>query len=334
MRHSYKHRLLFILVTSLGFLQNSLGQDSELQGTKLIDFYMIENQFKEADSVMQAQISIFKKNKQLDSLQQYPYYIGKIAKGQGSIENAVLKAENFLDEIIALGISPRSQSKALTSMSFLYEEFGEMQKAFDAAVKARDIVLTINDATYDEKGEVYYGAGYCYYMKGNFVEGAVQNKKALENFSKSKEKNYVRLSDVNNFLGVIMWRSQKLDSAQYFFEKAIKNIGNTKEDSLFQLYASSGIKLNLALVIEARGNVSESMHMLEQLIKDCSYLVNNSKDSYIKNRSQRLLLTGVSNLSSLNNHIGKVNRSLQLSQFVYDNRDKIYEANDPEIPRA
>ncbi len=334
MAHSYKHRLLFILVTSLGFFQNSLGQDSELQGTKLIDSYLVENQFKKADSALQAQVSIFKKNKQLDSLHQYPYYIGKIANGEGSTQSAVLKAENFVNEIVAMGITPRSHYKALTSMSFLYEELGEIKKAFDAAIDARDIVLTMDDATYDEKGEVYYGAGYCYYIQGNFVEGTIQNKKALENFSKSEEKNYVRLSDVNNFIGITMWRSQKLDSAQYYLEKAIVDIGQTKKDSIYKLYATSGIKLNLALVIEARGNVSQSMQTLEQLIKDCSYVVKNSKDLYIINRSQRLLLTGVSNLSSLNNHIGKVNRSLQLSQYVYDNRDKIYEPNDPEITRS
>ncbi|WP_432412505.1 CHAT domain-containing protein [Rasiella sp. SM2506] len=334
MGHFYKHSFLIIFTTFLAYSPSSFGQDSTLAGTKLIDAYLVENQFKKADSALQSQVSIFKKKNQLDSLHQYPYYVGKIENAKGNTKTAIPKAETFLDALLASRISPRSHYKALTGMSFLYEELGEIQKSFDAAIEARDIVLNMKDATYDEKGEVYYGAGYCYYIQGNFVEGNVQNKKALENFSNSKEKNHVRLSDVNNFIGIVMWRSQKLDSAHYYLEKAIDHINQTKKDSLYKLYATSGTKLNLALVTEARGNITEAMQTLEQLIKDCSYLVKNSKDTYVINRSQRLLLTGVSNLSSLNNHIGKVNRALELSQYVYNNRDKIYAPNDPEIVRS
>lgn len=334
MVHNYLHRILFILAIFLVLTQNIFGQDTGVSGTKLIDYYLVENQFKKADSVLKVQVSAFKKSNQLDSLYQFPLYIGKIANEKGEIKKAILKAEQFVNDLVEAGITSRSHSKALTNMSFLYEELGETEKAFEAAITARDIVLKLKDATFDEKGEVYYGAGYCYYIIGNFIEGNAQNKLAIENFSRAKIKNHTRLSDANNFTGIVMWRSQKLDSAQFYFEKAITHIKQTKKDSLYKLYASSGIKLNLALVTEARGNVTESMRTLEQLIADCSYLVKNSKDSYVINRSQRLLFTGVSNLSTLNNHIGKVKRSLELSQYVYDNRDKIYAPNDPEIPRT
>ncbi len=312
----------------------STAQGEIRTGTKLLDSYLINEQTKQADSALQSQITIFKQAKQIDSLAQFTVYVGKVALLKSNPIDAARKAEQFFENLKILGASKRAEHKALYGLSQLYEESGDIQKSFNATQESLNTILTVPDATYNEIGEAQYALTYSYYISGKFVDANLQAKKALSNLKKSKEKNYKKIADVNNFFGIMMWRSQKLDSAQYFFENAIKTLQKIEGDSVYKVYSASGIKLNMALVMEARGKISESIQTLEKLIQDCSFVIKESKEERVVSRAKRLQWTGISNLGSLYTNIGHVNRAYELMAYIYDNRDQLYPPGDPEIPRA
>ncbi|WGF93153.1 CHAT domain-containing protein [Aequorivita marisscotiae] len=330
----YNNFLLLILTAFLVFSQKSFGQDTDLSGIKLIDGYLLNNQLKEADIALHTQIENFKQAKQIDSLAQYTVYVGKVAFLKSNPNNAAKKADAFFKNLITLGASKRAQHKALYGLSQLYEELGNITESFNAAEKSLNTIRSVPNATHNEIGEAYYALTYSYYISGKFLDANKQAKKALSELKKSEIKNYKKISDVNNFFGIMMWRSQKLDSAQYFFENAIKTLQKIQGDSVYKVYSSSGIKLNMALVMEARGNISESIQTLERLIQDCNFVINESKDVRVVSRSKRLKWTGISNLGSLYTNIGHVNRANKLMAYIYNNRDQLYLPGDPEIPRA
>lgn len=327
---------LYILIVFIVLLSptKSIAQDKRPTGTKLLDTYLINEQTKQADSALQSQVQVFKQSKQIDSLAQYTVYVGKVALLKSNAKNAALKAEQFFENLKTLGASKRAQHKALYGLSQLYEELGDIQKSFNAAQESLNTILSVKDATYNEIGEAYYALTYSYYISGKFLDANIKAKKALANLNKSKEKNYKKIADVNNFFGIMMWQSQKLDSAQYFFERAIKTTEKIQGDSVYKMYSASGIKLNMALVMEARGNISESIQTLEKLIPDCTFIINNSKEERVVSRAKRLKWTGLSNLGSLYNNMGHVNRAYELMAYIYNNRGQLYPLGDPEIPRA
>lgn len=330
----YNNFLLLILTAFLVFCQNSFGQDTDLSGTKLIDSYLLSNQVKEADAAIHSQIETFKQAKQIDSLAQYTHYIGKISLLKSNQSNAASQAETFYEDIKKLGASKRAQHTAQKGLAYLYEELGNIQKAFNAAQESLNLILSAKDATPNEIGNAYYSLCYYYYLSGKYLDAKAQCKKALLHFNKSEEKDYNRISDVYNFFGVMMWRSQKLDSAQYYFENSVKSLQKAKKDSIYKIYSAAGIKLNLSQIMEARGNISEAMQTLEGVIKDCNFVINESKDERTVSRTKRLLWSGISNLGKINNNIGNVNRSYELIQYIYNKREQLYQPGDPEIARS
>lgn len=330
----YNNFLLLILIAFLVFFQNSFGQDTNLSSIKLIDSYLLNNQLKEADAALQTQIENFKQAKQIDSLAQYTVYVGKVALLKSNPKDAAKKADAFFKNLKTLGASKRALHIALSGLSQLYEELGNITESFKAAEESLNTIQSVPDATHNEIGEAYYALTYSYYISGKFLDANEQAKKALSELKKSEIKNYKKIADVNNFFGIMMWQSQKLDSAQYFFENAIKTLQKIQGDSVYKVYSSSGIKLNMALVMEARGNISESLQTLEKLIQDCNFVIKESNDVRIVSRSKRLKWTGVSNLGSLYSNIGHVDRAYKLMAYIYNNRDQLYLPGDPEIPRA
>ncbi|MCG2419934.1 CHAT domain-containing protein [Aequorivita sp. F47161] len=330
----YNNLSLLLLIAFLVFFQNSFGQDTDLSGTKLIDSYLLNNQIKEADAALQTQIISFTQANQIDSLAQYTVYVGKVALLKSNPKDAAKKADVFFKNLKTQGASKRAQHTALYGLSQLYEELGNITESFKAAEESLNIIRAVPDATHNEIGEAYYALTYSYYISGKFLDANEQAKKALAELKNSETKNYKKIADVNNFFGIMMWRSQKLDSAQYFFENAIKTLQKIQGDSVYKVYSSSGIKLNMALVMEARGNISESIHTLERLIQDCNFVLKKSKDVRVVSRSKRLKWTGISNLGSLYTNIGHVNRAYKLMAYIYNNRDQLYLPGDPEIPRA
>lgn len=331
-----KYCLLNLLIAFIVLLSptKSFCQAEKSNGTKLLDSYLINGQTRQADSALQSQIEVFKQTKQIDSLAQYTVYVGKVALLKSNPKEAAKKAEAFFNYLKSSGASKRAQHKALYGLSQLYEELGDVTKSFNAAEESLAVILSVPDASHNEKGEAYYALTYSYYISGKFLDANIQAKKALSELKKSKEKNYKKIADVNNFFGIMMWRSQKLDSAQYFFENAIRTLQNIKNDSVFKVYSAAGIKLNMALVMEARGNISEAIKTLERLIQDCSFIIKESKEEWIVKRAKRLEWTGISNLGSLYTNIGHVNRAHELMAYIYNNRDQLYPPGDPEIPRA
>ncbi len=330
----YSRFILLIALTVLLSPTKSFSQAKISIGTKLLDSYLLNAKIQQADSALQSQIEVFKQNKQIDSLAQYTVYVGKVALLKSNPENAAKKAEAFFNNLKKLGASKHAQHQALYGLSLLYEELGDIQKSFNAAQESLNTIQEVKNATYNEIGEAQYALTYNYYISGKYVYAKEQAKKALTNFDKSKEKNFKKISDVNNFFGVMMWRSQKLDSAQYFFENALHILKNIKGDSVYKTYSASGIKLNLALVMEARGKISESIKTLEKLISDCSFVINNSTEERIVTKAKRLKWSGITNLGSLYHNMGNVNRAYELTAYVYNNRNELYLPGDPEIQRS
>ncbi len=328
-------RLILLIVSTVLLSSNeSTAQDKIQTGIKLLDSYLIKEQIKKADSALQSQIEIFSKANQIDSLAQYTVYVGKLALLKSNPKIAAEQADEFFNHLKTSGASKRAQHKALYGLSLLYEELGDISKSFKAAQESLELILSVTDATHNEIGESYYALTYSYYLSGKFLDADLQARKALSELMKSKEKNYKKIADVNNFFGIMMWRSQKLDSAQYFFENAIETLKKLEGDSVYKTYSASGIKLNMALVMEARGNMSQSKETLENLIQDCSFVINESKEERVVSRAKRLQWTGISNLGSLYTNIGHVSRANEIMEYIYNNRDEIYLSGDPEISRA
>ncbi len=323
-------KICFFMAFFVLLSPTKLSAQEKINGKSIRDSFLLKNQVKEAESALQAQIETFKQAGQIDSLAQYIEYVGKISLLKSDKDNALKESALFLENLKKLGASKRAQYIALHDLSYLYQDLGETQKAFEASQESLQTILSVENATQNEIGEAYYVLTRSYYFAGKYVDAIHQCKKSEKHFLKSKEKDFNRISDVNNFFGVLMWRSQKLDSAQYYFERSIKSLQKADKDSVYKIYSAAGIQLNISQLMEARGNISGAKQNLEKVISDCSYVIKESKEEATIEDTKRLLWIGLSNLSTLYNNIGNVNRAYELVKYIYNKRDQLYQAGDPE----
>lgn len=164
------------------------AQEKTSTGTALIDTYLLNNQVKEADAALQSQIEVFKQAGQIDSLAQYTFYVGKVSLLKSDPKNAAKEAETFSEELKKLGASKRAQHIALHKLSYVYEDVGDIQKAFNAAQESLNTILSAKGTTPNEIGNAYYSLCYYYYLSGKFLDANTQCKKHLRILASPKKR--------------------------------------------------------------------------------------------------------------------------------------------------
>ncbi|HHE64475.1 MAG TPA: tetratricopeptide repeat protein, partial [Bacteroidetes bacterium] len=324
-----RHTVVLYFLFTVGTLY---GQTDSLVGTDLIDHYLVNDQINQADSTLQSQLKILNANNETDSLYHYPYYVGKITLLKTNAKAGIASAEKFVIEIRNKTDNKRTHYKSLLNLALFYDEVGETQKSYEVSKEALEIVLSMDDASLYEIGNARYNLAFGIYSLGNMEEATVHFKGALADFeaaSTPKEK----LADAYNAMGAMMWLSSKLDSAQFYYEKAVSTIEQAKEDTILNLYLSAVFKGNIALLQESRGQISESLETQKEIINISQKVIDWSTDEVIKTKAQRFQIRAIANLAGFYNDHGNVLRGNELINYAYKKRSEILEPTDPELAK-
>ena len=321
---------LFIIFSNFCCLQ-ILAQTQAPTGKALLDKLLSEEKIEEATKVVQLQIQNFKKNGQYDSLSNYPYYIGKISSKKNSTEQAIRDAERFVDNLILETPNRRIHITALMDLADLYDEFGKNQKSLDITQRALTTVLKLSDAKPEEIGKVRYNLGACNLSLSHLEEAARLFKAALKDYESSKTTPKKLLSDGYNAAGAVMWMSTKLDSAQFFYEKAISTIQEDEGDPIEKLYFATVIKSNISLLQYSEGNMTKALITQEAVINGYEKVIKEIGDEFIKSKSQRYQARAIANLSTFYNEIGNLSKSHELIKYSYEKKLLFLDPNDKEL---
>jgi CHAT domain-containing protein/tetratricopeptide (TPR) repeat protein len=311
---------------------NVYGQANSLTGTDLIDHYLVNDQIEQADSVLHLQLKELKADGKIDSLYRYPYYVGKIELDKTNANNAVVSTELFVLDIRNKTPDKRTHYKSLLNLALFYDEVGETQKSYEVSKEALEIVLSMDDASLYEIGNARYNLAFGIYSLGNMEEATVHFKRALTDFESASTPTE-KLADAYNAVGAMMWMSSKLDSAQYYYEKAVSSVEQAKEDTILNLYLSAVFKGNIALLQESQGQISESLKTQKEIISISQKVINLSQDESLKSKAQQFQIRAIANLAGFYNDHGNVFRGNELIKYAYKKRGEILEPTDPELAK-
>ena len=178
----FKFTLLLILCLGFSKIQ---AQNDSISGVELIDFYLSKEQIKKADSVLNNQIEYFKSTNQIDSLYQFPFYIGKINLHKGSVKNAAQKAKIFIDNLKNKTSNNRTLYKAYLSLYDFYSEFEDDANSLITSKEALKLANTLKDITNKELGLINYIIGGNYYYLYDLSNAVSYFKKSVINYEKS-----------------------------------------------------------------------------------------------------------------------------------------------------
>jgi tetratricopeptide (TPR) repeat protein len=183
--------------------------------------------------------------------------------------------------------------EAYNRSAVLYNNMGDYSTAYDLLIKALLLAEKINYVDY--KPRIYNNIGNIYFYFSNYDMAKAYYSKAM-----SSSNDTLTIINLLNNLGAVEKNSGRLDSAYYFFNKALQI---SKRHNEFALY---GILNNLALIYQERKQYDSAFYHLRLA------LAHSQKNNNIRFNATNLL------------HIGKL--FLEINQtdstLFYLNRSK------------
>lgn len=321
-----------VFVVALLFIQSSaFAQEKNNLNTKSIDSFMLNKRIQKADSTLTAQITYLQNNNLNDSLHKYPYYIGKIELLKSNSTNAAKKADAFLNTIFSSTNNQRTHFKSLLSLSNFYDEIGNHTKSLELTKSAYTAIQKVKNATPEEVGKVEYNIGVTLLDLGHISEAETYFKSALKTLESYQATDKGQLSDGYNALGAIMWMSTKLDSAKYYYTKALKTIEIAEGEHLYNTYLSTVIKSNLSLLAYSQGNLAEAVTIQNDVITNYEKVIQNYTDENVVSKAKRFQARAISNLAVFYNEQGDLKKANDILIYAHNKKKKLIEANDSSL---
>lgn len=320
----YLNITLLLFICCLTF-SNSQAQVSSKKGVELINELILSDSINAAERELSQQIQELKTAKNYDSLVRYVLPLGRI---EISSKNTFESAKTLAEEIRKNKTSVAAQSKLKIELSKLYFELGEPATAFEFADEANRLAQEVLDEELLINSEYYLGD---YALRIGNIEALETNiRSANKRIEDKKGPPYPMTARVLNLMGAVMFFSTKQDSAQFYFERALKYIPNLEDNAENKLYLPAAIYGNLFLIKLNKGEHSEASNYAEESLRLNQAFLNKAANHPQASRVKRNLAIGYINLSSLHFDLGDFDRSETILALAYDFVQKNFDTNREE----
>ncbi len=319
--------MILVLVSTI----SSFSQDNQPKSIKYIQELVAQDSLEKARVQLANNLAIYRAEKRYDSLAMHMQFVGSFKLNNGDKKLSVKKAEALTEEIRATQ-DPIAIKVAFTEMGWVYEDVGQTQKAYDLLQQALPYAKQITKPESTDYASIYYSLGYYSTQLGNYPLSKKNYQESLRLLNKSKAQDYVFYNQVYNSLGGLLWQEAKLDSAQYYFKEAINVLQKTdKDDIMNQYYRPALVKSNLVVIYNALGRNEEAIKTSYEVIEGYQNYIKLATDEGRIQRAKGSIASTLDNLASFYNTLGEYERSEALMQFAYEQKLKLYEANDIHI---
>ncbi|MEM7185703.1 MAG: tetratricopeptide repeat protein, partial [Bacteroidota bacterium] len=307
------------------------AQDEHPFGVQAIDSLLEAGNTMLAQEVLQQHISRFRSNGQIDSLYQFPIYLGKLEAKKTNSTKAASVAKDFIEELSTLTNNHRTLFKAYLSLDKLYVFLGDDASSVIASKKALEYAKTTPDVTQEELGLINYTIGGNYYALYDLSNAVDYFKASVAAYEKAETAKKDKLADAYNGVAVSMWTLNKLDIAEVYFHKAIQTTRESDLTDYDRDYYIVAFQFNLALVVDAQGNIGEAIDLKKQIISTLQDIINGSQDDFLVKKSKRLQASAISNLAAFYHDTGYLTRAYEMLQYAHDKKKEVFGVDSPRL---
>lgn len=322
--------VLFCL-TSTGHLYSQINN---LVGTKLIDFYISNDEIRQADSALNLQLTSLWKDEKIDSLIDYTYYIGKITLKLSNAEEATLAVTKFADKIKSATSSPRTLRQLHLELGSFYDLTGKPKKAYESNLEALAYTSKTEGATGEDFGLVHSNLGTFARYYGNLHRALQHHKQALKYYESYPETNKVSLYITYNSLGGMMWFSSKIDSTLYFYKLAETTLKELPQTPLNKYFRPAMLNNNIAAIYSSQGNVEKAMEAMKITLNNWMSFLNSDAGDYKKESAKMSYYQAIENYAGIYKDLGDYQKAKDLLSYTYHEKQKYFDADSPELFKA
>ena len=333
-----KNRTCFfisVLVIPLLFtMGNVVAQTQSYKGTKLIDFYLADQQIKQADSMLAMQLDILWADEKIDSLIDYLYYVGKIALELHGVDSASSRVVTFAEKIKQNTESPSRLRQLQLELSAFYELIGNSQKAYDCNIKALEYTSQMGKASAEEYGIIQSNLGTLAKRIGQVSLALRHHRLALKYLESDPGSSGKRLYITYNALGGMMWFASKIDSALYFYQKAEETLMKLEQNPMNKYYRPAMLLNNISAIYSSQGNPERAMKAMKESITKLNAFMDSDAPDVKKEAAQSLYFSAIENYAGIFKDLGNLQQAKDLLQYSYDKKQKKYNKDSPELFRS
>jgi len=322
------------LILSILFLLNLPVQQLNAQG---ISSATIQKAIDEKNSQLALQlneqfISYYTNRRNADSLVESIYYTGKIATLQKTNESGTKKIKALLETIKNISSSsPRVMRAAYVEAGDYYNTSGQYKLAYDANKNAHDYGLKIQGISYSQLALSQNNMSTNIQRTGNRVQAQVHTQQALRYLAMDPKPDFEVMYNSYNGLGILMWYASKLDSAEYFYKKALETLQKAEPTAINKYYRPAIIYNNLSSIYSVQGKPSACIAVLKSCIASYKQFINSKESGTKKMSAMTFQLEATDNLGSIYNELGDYRQAHDLLFYSYQQKQKILSADNPGL---
>lgn len=318
---------IFLLVSQICKSQNKNTSPLKLE---IIDSLINSNNLEAARLELKQQIDYCKKTNAHDRLPNYIKLIGSYKLNNNNWNTAIKKAETFAKELIDYGDNVISK-KACFELAEIYDNLGDPEKAYNTLLTALKFAKKIPEPEKAKLEEIYYNLGVKAFDMGNISLSKKHQLKSLEFRKKSNDQDHEMYYLTFNTMGRMMWYSGQPDSSLYYFKESIKSIKSLDSSALNQYFRPAFVYGNMAVVLQAKGEVEQAIHITQNAIDMFDEFDKKSIDEAYKLDALKQKLSSIDNLGAYYNSLGKFSRAEKLLEYSYLKKKKYLDNDDINI---
>ena len=302
--------ILIITVVLFSIPINLLGQEPLERIQKLLDVDSVQA----AKIEIGKQIAILKGEESFIGLADYVYVLGQTEFAENP-QTLYSEAKGLSNDIKAQIQDPKILYKVYIHLASLLNDQSKPIVAYayadSALVEARKSQIPKNLAEAE-----YYLSEYGF-KQGDFSLLMTHNTNGLALLNKYPNEPFPIAPRIYNYKAAILNFSSQLDSADYYFEKAISSLDLTDKSPGNQYYLPATIKGNWVLVKQNQGNFEEAMQLSLEGMHLYHKFLSTTKNHPLSSRVLSNLSIAYRNISALQGTLGNEEMAKHFSRVGY-----------------
>ncbi len=252
---------------------------------------------------------------------QHSFNRGKLVYPLGKIEfledksTSFPQAKQFLDQLLKQGNKDTIAYEALLGMGLLHVDQGTVIEAQEYVLQAASLAKKRGDVQRMVASEFHLSE--IGLKLGDFNELTARTENALSLLKKNSHQSFLLAPRIYNYKAALMNFRGMPDSANYYFEKAIKSIDKTNRDPEHSLYLPGTIYGNWFLVKQTTGEFQEAMQLTLKSIERFNTFLAQTNNHPLTEKVHGNLNIAYRNLGALYVDRGQPERARQIAQLGY-----------------
>jgi len=235
------------------------------------------------------------------------------------------KALDLYARIDSMNLDDTIAYDANLGMGLLYIDQGAPTKAQNYLFKASQLAKELGDV--HRMVEAEFHLSELGLKMGNFEQLTAHTNKALYLLGKNDTINFSLAPRIYNYKGALMHFNAKPDSANYYFEKAVKALDTTVNYTAETNFTLGTIYGNWFMVKQSAGNFDEAMRFTLKSIRHYNAFLNTTRHHPLTEKVHGNLINSYRNLGSLYSDLGEKEKAKKIARLGYNHAKKHFLIN-------